>query len=150
MASAKKRAAPHRTAADSTEAVDDFMRTLEHPFKREIEAVRRLILGAHPAIAEGIKWNALSFRTSEYFATTNLREKKGVGIILHLGAKARELPAGGVLIEDPEKLLKWLGKDRAMVVFENLQEIELKRAAFERIIQHWLAYVAPTGLGKAL
>jgi len=117
------------------------MRTLEHPFKREIEAIRQLILGAHPTIAEGIKWKAPSFRTSEYFATTNLREKKGVGIILHLGAKVRELPSDGVVIEDPAKLLKWLGKDRAMVVFESLQDLERKKAAFERVVQQWLAYV---------
>jgi hypothetical protein len=141
MASAKPKPAPHRTAADSTPAVDEFMRTLEHPFKREIEAIRQLILGVHPTIAEGIKWNAPSFRTSEYFATTNLREKNGVGIILHLGAKARELPSDGVVIEDPAKLLKWLGKDRAMVVFESLQDLERKKAAFERVVQQWLAYV---------
>lgn len=141
MATTKPKPIPHRTAADSTAAVDEFMRTLDNPFKSEIEAVRQLILGVHPSIAEGIKWKAPSFRTSEYFATTNLREKKGVGIILHLGAKVRELPAGGVLIEDPEKLLAWLGKDRAMVVFEGMQDIECKRAAFERIVQQWVAYV---------
>lgn len=117
------------------------MRTLEHPFKREIEAIRKVILGVDPTIAEGVKWNAPSFRTSEYFATTNLREKKGIGIILHLGAKVRELPQDGVVIEDPAKLLKWLGKDRAMVVFENLQDLELKKAAFESVVRQWLASV---------
>jgi len=141
MTSKKTKPAPHSTPADSTAAVDDFMRTLDHPFKREVEAVRQLILGVDPSIAEGIKWNAPSFRTSEYFATTNLREKKGIGIILHLGAKVRDLPAGGIAIEDPENLLKWLAKDRAMVVFADLQDIEVKKAAFERVIRQWIAYV---------
>ena len=30
-----------------------------------------------PGIREGVNWNAPSFRTTEYFATTNLREKDG-------------------------------------------------------------------------
>jgi len=117
------------------------MRTLDHPFKKEIEAIRASILGADRTIAEGIKWNAPSFRTSEYFATTNLREKKGVGIILHLGAKVRGLPAGGVDIDDPAKLLKWLGKDRAMIVFENLRDFSAKKGAFQRVVKQWIAYV---------
>ncbi len=37
----------------------------------------------------------------------------GVGVILHLGAKVREIGVGGLSIEDPEKLLKWLAPDRA-------------------------------------
>src|SRR5262245_16729700 len=114
MAAAKPKKPAHASAADTTEAVDAFMKTLDHPFKAEIEAIRKAITGAAPGIREGIKWNAPSFRTTEYFATTNLREKAGIGLILHLGAKIRALPAGGIAIQDPAKLLKWLGKDRAM------------------------------------
>jgi hypothetical protein len=64
--------------------------------------------------AGSIEWNAPSFRTSEHFATTNLREKKGVGIIFHLGAKARTLPQGGMVIDDSTNLLKWLASVRAV------------------------------------
>jgi hypothetical protein len=131
----------HNTAADSTGAVDDFMRTLDHPFKKEIEAVRAAMLGTDRTIAEGIKWNAPSFRTREYFATTNLREKRGVGIILHLGAKVRDLPSGGIGVDDPEKLLKWLGKDRARVVFESLDDFHAKKTAFKRIVRQWIVHV---------
>jgi hypothetical protein len=131
---------PHRTPADSTKAVDDFMRALDHPFKAEIEAIRAAILGADRAIAEGIKWNAPSFRTTEYFATVNLREKKGIGVILHLGAKVRSLPPGGVAIEDPAKLLKWLGKDRAMVVFADLGDFKARKADFVRIVRQWIVH----------
>jgi hypothetical protein len=49
--------------------VDAFMGSLDHPAKREIETIRQTILGADTSIAEGIKWKALSFRTTEYFAT---------------------------------------------------------------------------------
>jgi hypothetical protein len=73
MASTRPRPAAHATPADMTKAVDDFMRTLDHPFKTAIERIRRIILGAHPTVAEGIKCNGPSFRTTEYFATFNLR-----------------------------------------------------------------------------
>lgn len=130
-------------AAGTTAEVDAFLLALEHPGKPEIEAIRRAILGASATIAEGIKWNAPSFRTTEYFATVNLREKKGVGVILHLGAKVREAPA--MTVEDPAGLLRWLGKDRAMVVFENLKDFASKEAAFEALIQRWIAHVLAPG-----
>lgn len=141
MPSKKEKTLPHSKTSDSTKAVDEFMRTLEHPFKKEIEAIRASILGTDRTIAEGIKWNSPSFRTGEYFATTNLREKKGIGIILHLGAKVRKLPSGGISIDDPMKLLEWLGKDRAMITFESLRDFHTKKAAFEHIVQQWIVHV---------
>ncbi|MDN3922590.1 DUF1801 domain-containing protein [Roseateles violae] len=127
--------------ADSTAAVDAFMQALAHPLKREIEALRAALLGAAPSIAEGIKWNAPSFRTGEYFATTHLREKRGLGLVLHLGAKPRELPAGGLAIDDPARLLKWLAPDRAMIVFADLAAIEANQAALQALVRQWITYV---------
>jgi hypothetical protein len=117
------------------------MLSLDHRHKAEIEAIRAAILGADDSIAEGIKWKAPSFRTSEYFATLNLREKKGIGMILHLGAKVRNLSSGSIVIDDPAKLLKWLGKDRAMIVFESREDFSAKKAAFEHIIKQWIVHV---------
>src|SRR5262245_24459060 len=119
-ATRKSAAAKHATAADTTEAVDALMKTLAHPHKDAIEALRVTILGADRSIREGVKWNAPSFRTHEYFATTNLREKKGIGVILHLGAKIRDVGPKGVAIPDPKGLLKWLAADRAMVRFDDV------------------------------
>ena len=129
------------TSADTTAAVDTFMAALEHPFKLVVAEIRKLICATDPAVAEGIKWNAPSFRTTEYFATTNLREKSGVGVILHLGAKVRALPDDGLLIDDPSKLLKWLAKDRAAIVFSDLSDFKQKSADFERVIRQWLLHV---------
>lgn len=131
----------HRSAADSSAAVDAFMSTLEHPGKPVIEALRACLLSLDPAVAEGIKWNAPSFRTGEYFATVNLREKTGLGLILHLGAKAREIGPEGLNIDDAAKQLRWLGKDRAMLVFKDLQDFEQRRAGFEALMRSWIACV---------
>jgi hypothetical protein len=137
----------HDKAADSTAAVDAFMARLEHPFKAGIEVLREIILAVDPAIAEGIKWNAPSFRTTGYFATTHLRAKQGVGVILHLGAKARALPDRGLSIDDPDKLLKWLGRDRAMVEFTDLDVLKSRQTAFQALLRQWIAQVAgPTGM----
>jgi hypothetical protein len=126
---------------DTTLAVDEFMAKLKHPCKAEVQALREVILAADPSIGEGVKWNSPSYRTREYFATTNLRAKEGIGVILHLGAKVRELPAGGVAIEDSDKLLKWLGKDRAMVEFSDSAEIRRKKAAFQALLRRWIGFV---------
>lgn len=124
-----------------TEAVEHFMHKLAHPLKAEIQAIRETLLGVDPAIAEGIKWNAPSFRTTEYFATFNLREKAGVGLILHLGAKVRDMAPGSLQIDDPQTLLRWLAKDRAMIVFKNMQQFVDSRPAFENIIRQWIQHV---------
>src|SRR5262245_17635609 len=126
---------------DSSAAVDAFLATLEHPFKPEIKALRHLVLGADPAIAEGIKWKAPSYRTHEYFATTHLRTKTGIALILHLGAKVRADAEMATAIADPEGLLQWLARDRAMVCFADMAEIERRRAAFQALIRAWIRHV---------
>lgn len=131
----------HTTSADTTEAVDELMASLEHPAKKEIQALRRLVLGAHPSIAEGVKWNAPSFRTHEYFATMHLRAKKGVVLVLHFGAKAREVGAVRQSIQDPAGLLKWVAGDRATVTFESLSDVRAKTAPCRAILEQWITYV---------
>ncbi len=117
------------------------MASLEHKAKDEIQAIRRAIVSSDARIAEGIKWNSPSFRTTEYFATVNLREKNGVGIILHLGAKVRDVAAGGIAIDDSQKLLKWLAPDRAMIVFKDMHDFTAKEEAFAAIIRSWVTFV---------
>ena len=132
---------PTKRSAFAPENVETFLASLDHPFKQEILALRQIILGADPSIAEGIKWNAPSFRTLEYFATVHLRAKDGVQVILHLGAKTRDTAIAGVAIADPGSLLEWLAKDRASVAFRDLKEIDARRSAFADIIRQWITYV---------
>ena len=124
-----------------TRAIEAFMSALVHPCKTEIEALRKLMLGVDASIAEGVKWNVPSFRTTEWFATTHLRAKSGFGVVFHFGAKARALPKGGLAIEDPDKLLEWLGKDRAIVAFADAKDFAKKKAAFKAIVRQWIRFV---------
>jgi hypothetical protein len=139
--SRKSDGAASSSSQDTSAAVDLYMRSLQHPFKAEIALLREIVLAVDPRIAEGIKWNAPSFRTSGYFATAHLRGKGSIGLILHLGAKARDLPPGGLGIRDPESRLQWLGRDRAMVEFRSRAEIEAARAALTSILRQWIRHV---------
>jgi hypothetical protein len=118
-------------------AVNDFMADLDHPLKDEIETVRRIIRGANAAIKEEIKWNAPSFRTTEFFATLHLRARDKIQIVFHLGAKARD-DAPSMTIADPGGLMKWLAKDRCLVT---VRDVAANEKALAAIVRQWLAYV---------
>ena len=132
---------PTKRSASAPKSVDAFLAALDHPLKPEILALRQIILGADPSIAEGIKWHVPSFRTLEYFATMHLRASDSVQVILHLGAKPRDTSTSGVAITDPEALLEWLAKDRASVKFRDLYDVEARRSAFVDVIRQWIKYV---------
>jgi hypothetical protein len=138
---AKKSRKKTQRNASAPESVEAFLAALDHPFKPEILALRQVILDADSRIAEGIKWNAPSFRTLEYFATFHLRAQDGVQVILHLGAKKRDESSSGIVIADPESLLEWLAKDRASAKFRDLKDIEARRSVFARIICQWIEHV---------
>ena len=131
----------HNSPTDTTEAVDALMKTLRHRAEKEIQALRAVILQVHRSIREGVKWNAPSFRTSEYFATTNLRTKVGVGVVLHFGAKVRRVAANRSSIKDPQKLLTWVAKDRATAAFADMNDLVAKKKAFQSVLRQWITYV---------
>lgn len=134
-----KRECDDRAAASNTDpAVDAYMRGLRHPLKSDMEAVRRVILGVSSEIREGIKWNAPSFRTQEWFATFNLRCKDSVQLVFHLGAKVKDNSTQGRRIADPAGLIRWLAKERFMVTVGAGKEIQAHRAALAAIVRAWI------------
>lgn len=132
---------PTTRSAPPAADVETWLAALDHPCKEEVLALRQIILAADPAISEEIKWNVPSFRTSEHFATLNLRVKKGIGVILHFGAKKSDISTTGVAIDDPESLLEWLAKDRAIVTFRNSSDIAAKQSAFTTLLREWIKHV---------
>lgn len=120
-----------------TPDVAQFMSRLEHPLKKEIESVRAIILGVSATIHDGIKWNSVSFRTSEYFATVNLRSRDAVQLVFHLGAKVKD-NTRQLTISDPAGLIEWLAKDRCLVTLGAGKEIRKNRAALETIVREWI------------
>jgi hypothetical protein len=121
--------------------IEVLLASLRHPREPEIRAVRALIVGADPRIAEGVKWNAPSFATTEHFATFHLRARDGVQVVLHLGAKPRTDAGVREGVADPAGLLEWRGPDRATVSFRDLADVEAKAPAFVAIVRQWITFV---------
>ena len=121
--------------------VDAFLAALDHPRTAEITRLRAIIRAADPRIAEGIKWNAPSFRTTEWFATFHLRARDGVQVVLHLGARVREDAGVRERIADPAALLDWRSADRALVTFRDLADVEARGGALAAIVRQWIAHV---------
>lgn len=116
------------------------MAAMSHPLAAEIAAVRAIILGASKDIGEAIKWNAPSFRTTEFFATIHLRSTKEVQIVFHLGAKKRaEIPE--IKVFAPPEMLRWLAKDRCLVAMGKDAEVEARSKVLEKLVQAWITYV---------
>jgi hypothetical protein len=127
-------------SSKSTGDVGAFMAKLQHPLKAEIETARQIILGIGSGITEEIKWNAPSFRTTESFATVNLRSMDRVQFIFHLGARKRD-DLKEMKIADPAGLIKWLAKDRCLVTIGAGKEIAANKSALQAIVRAWIKYV---------
>jgi hypothetical protein len=126
-------------AAQKNPEVTAFMAGLDHPLKAEIEATREIVLGVDPGIGELIKWKAPTFRAADDFATVHLRASDALTLIFHTGVRVKD--GDGPKVEDPAGLLKWLARDRAMVVLGAGVEIEARRPAFEALVRAWIAQV---------
>jgi hypothetical protein len=126
---------------NQTEEVDQYLHRLEHPLKAEIEQVRAIILGADKGITEHIKWNAPSFcYQGEDGVTFNLRPQDRIQLIFHRGAKARK--DSDFVFEDPSEMLKWASTDRAILTLKDMEEVETKKSALEKLVSQWMKSTA--------
>jgi hypothetical protein len=130
---AKKRAIRSVLAPvpDGKEVVDAYMRDLDHPFKEEIEAVRRIILGASNKLRERIKWNAPSFFYKEDLAAFHPRSTEYAHLIL--------LFPGGVGIPEDGDLLEGKHVDRREAKFHGMSDVAAKKPALEKLVRAWIA-----------
>jgi len=117
--------------ASGAAVVDAYMRDVDHPFKAEMQAVRGILLGASPKVAERIKWNAPSFYYKEDLAAFNPRATEYAHLIL-LFPGGSGLPAKSPLLEGKQK-------DRREAKFFSLADVESKRPALEKLVRNWVA-----------
>ena len=109
-----------------TDSVDEFMANLDHPFKAEIQVLRDVIKGVNKGIVEEIKWKAPSFSYKrEYLVTFNLWEKERIHLVFH-NSKIPE-------VKSP--LLDGNYKDRRMMYFTDMDDIQTKKTALEKILK---------------
>ncbi|GEO05658.1 hypothetical protein AAE02nite_33220 [Adhaeribacter aerolatus] len=118
--------------------VTEFLDNLNHPFRKEIEQLRIIILNANPDIKEGIKWNGPNYSfNSEDRITMRIQPPKQIQLIFHRGAKVKEQPKGK-LITDDSGLLTWKENDRAVATLGNLADIENRKPDLSRIVNDWI------------
>ncbi|CAM4436815.1 hypothetical protein FHS16_001605 [Paenibacillus endophyticus] len=120
--------------------VIDFLSTLEHPLKKEVEEVRKLILSVDESITEHIKWNAPSFcYNQEDRITLNLQGKGFFRIVFHCGAKVKSQPKNDRIINDKTGLLEWAANDRAIIKLTDWNDIQMKKEQLKEVAAAWLA-----------
>jgi hypothetical protein len=129
-----------RSEHDDTCGVTALVATITHPMKPTLEAMRRTVLAADSAITEGVKWNSPSFYCHGWFATIVTRKPTQLDVVLHCGAKVRAGSEVSQTIDDPEGLLTWPSRDRAIASFGSDSEFQTSKQPFGRIIRQWAAY----------
>ena len=112
-------------------AVEAYLRDVDHPFKAEMEAVRAIILGVSDKISERIKWNAPSFYYKEDLGAFHPRATEYAHLIL--------LFPGGAGMDDNSGLLEGNHKDRREAKFHSLDDVKKKKSALEKLVKNWVA-----------
>jgi len=116
---------------DGTIAVDDYLTRLDHPFAREVQAVRGQILEAHPLVTERIKWKSPSFHVgADDLGAFELRPTAFLRLIL-------VFPHG--MVDDPDDLMMGTWADRRELRFTSAADVEAKRPALQRVVRDWVA-----------
>lgn len=121
-------------------AVNQKLAEIGHPMPGVVQELRELILAVDPAVKEGIKWNSMSFRTTEWFATFNQRALDRVEFVFHLGAKVKgaEIRAA---IPDIPGCIEWKSGDRCLVTFRTPEEARAHHAEFKSFVEEWIKHV---------
>lgn len=119
--------------------VTDFLDKLNHPLIKEIDALRVYILLSNQNLTENIKWNAPNycFEKKDRITMKILPVTAKVQLIFHRGAKKKEQPKEKI-ISNKSKMLVWKENDRAIITFNDLQEIETGKIELQTIINEWL------------
>lgn len=119
--------------------VEEYLQSLVHPLKREIEEVRRIVLGTDREFSEHVKWNAPSFCFHDDDRITfNLHGNGFFRLVLHRGAKAKESINVKRYFEDVQGLMEWVTNDRATIKFTNIKDVEVKRELLKEVVRRWV------------
>lgn len=108
--------------------VDEYLDKKQHPMNAEIQRVREIILNAHPAMEETIKWSSPTFIYKGNMASYFMNAKKHVSLMFHKGA----------LIHDATGLLQGDGKEGRTAKFANMEEIENRKSDLESVVLEWI------------
>ena len=133
---------PRRTPRSTPPSnVDALLDASPHPQRPVIDAMRAIIARAVPGAVESVKWNAPSFATVEHFATFNLRAKTGVQLVLHRGARPKQVIDMHDVLGEDAPLLEWKGPDRALLTVRDTAHLSALEAPLGRLLRAWATHV---------
>lgn len=114
------------------ELVNEFMDKLEGPAKDQVEALRKIIKEAAPALKERIKWNAPSYHymQQDLFTFGPFKSGKTLLVLHH-----------PVIVNIESELLEGNYKDRRLIHFTGDADIVKKKKELERIIKEMMQSV---------
>ena len=116
-----------------SEQVEQYMGRLEHPMKVEIERLRAIIRATSDQLSERIKWNAPSYYYREDIVTFGppARKQDEVMLVFHHPS----------VVEISSPILEGNYKDRRLVIFKNMLEVETNQAELAHILHEIIAAI---------
>jgi len=132
------------TKAPTPEQVDTFMRALQHTLKNVVEELRAIILSAHSAIGEEIKWNAPAFFYTGAMPEFDPKLHKRHIVVFNLFKKdsARLVFLSGARIGDSSGLLTGNYSDgRRLAEFSGMEQVQSRKASLKAAIRKWIATI---------
>lgn len=106
------------------EQVAQYMDALDHPLKKEVEALRKIIKNANPGINERIKWNAPSYYYIDDIVTFGPIKGDKILLVFH----------HPFIEKVKSKLLEGDYKGRRLVYLDSMTAIKANKKELERII----------------
>ena len=125
------------------EQVTEHIQKLEPSVGQIVETLRQIILSTNPEVGERIKWNNPSFYYTGEMKEFDPKEYKRDMIVmnLHKGRIMMVFPSGAK-VNDQSGLLEGDYKDgRRIATFKDLDDVQAKQSALQKIIVDWLELV---------
>lgn len=123
--------------------IDEFIKTNQHPLKKEMLELRKIIKGSDASLTEQIKWNAPSFcHHGDDRITFNLSKPDAILLIFHRGAKAKKVASKSPILKENASLLEWPAPDRGVMKFKSMKDVTTLQSTLSTIIKDWLATTA--------
>ncbi|WP_373550039.1 DUF1801 domain-containing protein [Haliscomenobacter sp.] len=125
------------------EQVTEHIQQLEPSVGQIVETLRQIILSTNPEVGERIKWNNPSFYYTGEMKEFDPKEYKRDLIVmnLHKGRIMLVFPSGAK-VNDQSSLLEGDYKDgRRIATFKDLDDVQAKQGALQKIVVDWLELV---------
>jgi hypothetical protein len=117
--------------------VDAYVAALDPARRFIVEQLRALLLAVRHDVTEHLKWNAPSYCVEgEDRITLGLDAKGGVRVVLHRGAKPKDL--AGFQFVDPSGLVRWAAPDRGILLFRTEEDVTGNREILAELFTRWL------------